>query len=514
MNNTNKPANLKDKRRYKYGSLSIGITIAFLALIIAVNLIFSGLSLSGDLTVDLTQEEFATVSDSSVELLSQLGKDLDVTIYFMSERDRFDDNVNKIKGINMMSLCRDLAENYANIFDGSGDKGKITVEYMELNSNPAFEKEYKDKTGMALNPSSIIVQGKTKEQCRILSMGSFYTLDENGVPSAFGGEYRLTNAMLACSRKEPVAVSFTWGHGENIPGGQINASSDAVALAAIFQGAGFDVETVDLHTQEISEKTKVLICLDPTQDFSEEEIVKLNKYTDDNNSFIVFVDSATPNLTNLRSFLSDYWGLDYNPGAAITDNANSKVGVYESIFVKASQIESDKQSSSPAYQINRVVADEDIKTIMPYSVELMLAKNHAQSAFNAEILATSYDTAANSSANGAKGEIPTILISNKHEYGENDVLEFAHVMLVGSTEFAKASCLATEEYANKYVLLAAARQLSAENIASDIKSVPFAPTELDITSGEASTLTWIICTVIPGIIIILGIVMFFRRRHL
>jgi hypothetical protein len=69
MNDNKKTASVKDGSRYKYGSLSVVFTVVFLALIIALNLVFSSLSLSGDLTVDLTQEDFTSVGEESTKIL-------------------------------------------------------------------------------------------------------------------------------------------------------------------------------------------------------------------------------------------------------------------------------------------------------------------------------------------------------------------------------------------------------------------------------------------------------------
>ena len=129
MKNGTANTNFKDRRRYKYGSLSAAFTIVFIALILVINLVFSSLSLSGDLTVDLTQEEFSTVSEKSIEILDGLGKDLDVTLYFMMSRDKFDRTEFKTQGINLLGIVRDLAENYATIYNGNGDRGTVRVEY-------------------------------------------------------------------------------------------------------------------------------------------------------------------------------------------------------------------------------------------------------------------------------------------------------------------------------------------------------------------------------------------------
>ncbi len=514
--NMNKPAGTKDKRRYKYGSLSVAFTLVFIALIIVLNLVFSSLSLSGDLTVDLTQEEFATIGEESVSLLSDLGKDLHTTIYFMASRDRFDAGDNQISGINMTALCRDLAENYADIFNGSGDKGVIRVEYKELDTDPEFERKYLEESGTALSETTVIIQGKY--HYRILSLTNFFTFDEKGNPTAFSGEYRLTGAIVRSSIEERQVVTLTYGHGEDINSdGTVSATSAIYGLVSVLDGAGFEVKTADLHRDEIDERTKILITYGPESDFDDIEIDKITKYVDDRNAFMAFVDSSTPALTNLQGFLNDYWGINYKPGYGIADSSNS-VQVYEAILADTPAVDSDMQNSSAAYQIHKTVTDMggSIATILPNSVELTVRDGITKDGFTVETVLSSFDTAfsSNNGVMGTEGQMPLMLVSTKQGFGENEVNEFSYVMLVGSTEFAKTSALSGDKYGNKRIVLAAARIFSSENYAPDIMPKDFVSTALTIDNGTARALTWIICTVIPGIIMILGFVMFFKRRHL
>ena len=56
MSKKNKDTAIRDNRRYKYGSLSVVFTLVFIAFVLVLNVFLSSLSLSGDLTVDLTKE--------------------------------------------------------------------------------------------------------------------------------------------------------------------------------------------------------------------------------------------------------------------------------------------------------------------------------------------------------------------------------------------------------------------------------------------------------------------------
>ncbi len=506
----------KDGRRYKYGSISAAFTLVFIALILVINLVFSSLSLSGDLTVDLTSEDFTSVSESSTKLLDELGKDLDITIYFMAARDTFDLEANAYNGINLTSVIRDLAENYAKIYDGSGERGTVRVEYKELDKDPEFEKKYLEESTTQLTSQSVIVQGT--HHFRVLNLKAFYTQNEEGDYYSFNGEYRFTTAMLQSSIAEKQVVTLTYGHGEPVnPDGTLAVDSDLAGLAVLLNEAGFEVKLTDLSAEELDERTEILICYDPVTDFTYDEADKVTKYLAKHNSFIAFVDSATPKLPNLQSLLNDNWGINYKPFYRVTDETHS-LGKYDVINAKYPSLSSDEAAGSAAYLIRKTVFDVEgtINTALPESVELYVKDGITQDGFVTETVLSTYETAVskNETEIGTEGEMPLMLLSTKQSYGENNVAEYSYVMLVGSTEFASTANLMSDSYGNKRVILAAARAFSANRVAPDIEDKPFASTALDIETGTARTLTWLICTILPGAIFIMGIVVFIRRRHL
>lgn len=514
--NNKKTASGRDNRRYKYGSLSAVFTLVFIALVLVINLVFSSLSLSGELTVDLTQEDFTSIGEESERLLTELGKDLDVTITFMSARDMFDLKENNYNGINLTGIVRDLAENYQRTFDGSGDKGTITVQYKELDTDPEFEKKYLEESATKLTATSVIVQGKY--HYRVLNLSAFFSLDEEGKYYAFNGEYRLTTAMLQSSLSEAQVVTLTYGNGEPIgEDGIISLDSSVAGIASVLSEAGFEIKTANLESESIDPRTEILITYDPITDLTIHETDKITKYLSERNAYMVFVDSATPKMNNLQSMLSDYWGIDYKPFYRITDETHA-LGSASTINAKYPAITTDDESASAAYQIRKSVSDMGgtIATAMPESVELIVRDGLTQDKFFVEKVLTTYDTAKSSTESeaGTEGEMPLMLLSTKSGYGENNATEFSYVALVGSTEFADTENLIASTYGNKRILLSSARVFSANRIVPDIDPRPFGSAAVDIETGTAKLLTRLICTVVPGAIIIMGIVVFFRRRHL
>ena len=521
MNEMNKNTAVKDNRRYKYGSLSIAFTVVFIAFVLILNLFLSSLSLKGDLTVDLTQEEFTAISDETITLLSALGKDLDITITFMWPRDRFDQEIsgNTANGINLLTIIRDLTENYAKTFDGSGELGTVRVQYKELDTDPEFEKKVLEETTTQLKSSSVIVAGK--HHYRVLDFTSFLTMNENGELHSFNGEYRLTSAILQSSITDPQVVTFTYGNGEGdiTENGEITVNDSAYGLKTILENAGFIIKTANLDSEELDPNTEILITYDPEVDFSEVEIKKLNSYLDARNSFIMFVDAATPELKNIQSILSDNWGINYRPNYRVSDKTHSLGGKTGIINAKYATIASDSRNNSAAYQIFKTAGDVDgvITTAMPESVELVKGENHKSAIV--ETILTTYNTAIsdnNGEAGTSETEIPLMMLSTYGDYSKenNDVYEYSYVMLVGSTDFASTAALNVGAYGNKRMMLSAARVFGANRVAPDIESRQFISSALTIETGTARTLTWLICTILPGAVLIMGIVMFFKRRHL
>ncbi len=513
MNNTKNTAPIRDKRRYKYGSISVAFTVVFIALVIAINLVVSGFSLSGDLTVDLTTEEFLTIGDTTKQLLDNLGDDLNVTITFMSPRDRFDSNVSG-EGTNQKNyavLVRDLAEAYENLYEG-----KIKVEYLELNENPAFENRVFEETTTKLTSSSVIVDGVY--HTRILDLVAFFSQTEGATGyTAFNGENRFTTAILQSSIEKPQVVTFTYNNGESVgENGSLPSDCKAAGLASVLTDAGFEIKTADLDKENIDERTQILITFGPKEDFSETEVDKITKYLATHKSFIAFVDATTKELKNFQDLLSDYWGINYNANSRVIDTTHA-VDSEENVVVKAPVTNSETTTTGDV--IRRTVKNVEggnVSVVMPNSVELFVRDGMTRDNFVVETIFTTNDT-----ATAIKGEekvegqeIPLMLLSSSFTYGENNVKQYSNVMLVGSTEFADTVNLIFGSNGNKRVVLAAARNFGYEGVAPDIDSKPFGNVALDIELGTAKTLTWVICTVAPAIVLIMGIFVFFKRRHL
>ncbi len=500
------------KNRIKRGSLSVAYTVVFIILIIAINLIVSSVAGSINLTIDLTAEEFISIGNVSRNVLGALQEsgDLEATIYLCSDRDSYENTSSIVNGLRLPVLVRDLCEQYAYEFDG------INVKYVNLDLEPKWALEYGEKTNTTLNMNNIIVEGKY--HARVLALDAFYKVDsETKTYVGFNGELRLTTALLQSCISEPQVVSFTTGHGETT---QVVDGTYANSLSYILSGAGFSVQNVDLNKEEISKDTKILIVDDPQYDFTDGEIEKLMDYTATYNSVIVLVDDSTPALPNLQDYLQEEWGINYKPFSQITEE---KSGAYwKEPWNLSAQYNTDIEDpdSSAAYQLFKNIQNASIS--MPHSVELIATKSGTKDEFSVEtVLQTTGEATSTTAGTATEGKFPLMLLSANADYVDiddenstNQVLKYQYVMLIGSTDFGATGCIDSASYGNGALLLAAARTMGVERYSLDIDYKKINDVALALESGTASRLGIVICVVLPAIILVLGLVVFFRRRHL
>ena len=506
-------------KKLKYGSLSIVLTVVFVALIIGVNLIVSALGGSVNLSVDLTDEQFYSISpDTDTALRAGLGDLYDsfkVTIKFLTARDIIEGE--GASGNYTRYYVQQLAEEYARQYPEN-----ITVEYIDITKNPAAVDKYLTETQTSVNANYVIIEGDY--HYRILNFAAFYLLsEEDGSVYAFQGEVKLTAAILQSSIDTPQAVAFTAGHGE----------TTSNKLMEIFDEALFEIQVVDLSKNtdtresesaseepagddagdteevsevrgEISDETRILVISNPLTDFqgfdpetpdAVTEIDKLNEYMQSYRSLIVLVNASTPALPNLQEYLWEYWGLDYKPFHKIEDSKSCLPGNTASVIAETA----GTSESGNAYMLHETVRNSGsgIRTVFRNSVELVVDTSKTDKTVEVAFQ-TSADATSTYEGTSETGSFPA---------------QFKYVMLIGSTDFASDSFLNTG-YGNSKVMSSAARMMATERNIPDIDYKPFADTALVLTEEQAENLTIFITVAAPVAVMIVGLVVYLKRRHL
>ena len=487
-------------KKFKYGSLSVVITVVFIALIIGVNLIVSSLDASFNLRVDLTETELYSISpETDVALRAGLGDNYEtfkVTIKFLDERDVIESSQTAL-------YVQQLAEEYARQYPNN-----ISVEYIDITKNPSAVEKYLNETQTSVNRNYVIIEGAY--HYRILHLAAFYiTSEDTGALYAFQGESRFTAAILQSSIETPQIVAFTTQHGE----------STSQSMMLMFDEAGFEVRTIDLASEEIPEDVRILVISNPTNDFQgfdgenpnvRTEMVKINEYMQ-SRSLIVLVNKDTPALPNLQEYLWEYWGLDYKPQHLISDEKSSLTGTdYYSVIA---EYVGTSETAPNAYQLHQTVSQTTgVRTVFRNATELVVDTSKSDKSVEVA-LQTSPEATSEYGGETSTGSFPLLALSTEMNYADDNSAQYRYVMLVASTDFANDSFL-TSGYGNRRILSSAARMMSTQRNIPEIDYKTFEDEPLTLDQETAKNLTIFITVFAPLIIIIVGLVVYLRRRHL
>ena len=407
---------------------------------------------------------------------------------------------------------RDLAEEYARKYPNN-----VKVEYIDINKEPELANKYLTESQTSLSYNNVIIQGKY--HYRIRTFNGFYTADtETGKVFAFSGEKNMTASILQASLAEAPVVSFTTGHGESWSQG----------FEEIFTATEFEVKKVDLATEDIDPRTKILVIYNPVSDFigytgsastGKNEIDKLSEYMADKenfNSLMVFVNSSTESLTNLREYLWETWGLDYMPNYKLADEKNSIANGTDFYSIIGNY--NTANTNSAAYSIHKTASERGIRTVIRNAVPLKIDTSGRASG-TPDIAVSTYDTAYALISDGkggvdrVDGSYPVVALSTYRTYGDNNAQKYKFVMLVGSTDFG-SDAYVTNTYGNRSIIYSATRNMATDRVIPDIDIKRFEETALTLTTEQAEKLTWFVTLTFPLIIICIGFAVFVRRRHL
>lgn len=314
----------RSNRKLRYGSASLAITAAVIAVVVLLNVLFTALCSDKLWLIDLTSPGMYTLSDDGKRLLNltmdsanenrakrgEEGK-AEVEIIFCADPDMLVAN-DDMRYIYYTALCMEKE---------CPDFVKVST--TNVWTNPSSVDDYRANSYSSIYQNNIIVTSGT--EFRVLSTKIFYDAGKTYLdPTLFSGERMLMRSIIAVTRVESPVCCLTTGHGEVLEteAGRAEYSE----FINVLENAGYEVRLIDLTTQEIPEECRLIVCFDPKSDFvagyatgGVSEIQKLDKFLQDANSFMVFTNADTPELYNLEEFLEE-WGIAYNRYETVDEN--------------------------------------------------------------------------------------------------------------------------------------------------------------------------------------------------
>ena len=283
----------ENKRHLRHGSYSSAMTVIVIAVIVVINLIAAQLP-SDVRQIDVSTQKLYSVTDETKEILENL--DEDVTLYYIARNGSEDDTIEK------------LLDHYEDL------SSHITVEQKDPDLYPKFTSQYTSEE--VASDSVIVVCG---EKSKVVSGDDMWetSIDYYSYSystTGFDGEGQITSAISYVTSDHNEKIYWITGHGESQISDLTSNFSDAIEKSNV------DVEELSLMTEEIPKDASCIVIMAPTVDYSSEEANKVIGYLENGGNVLMFTNYTGTDMPNLDSILENY-GVTRSSGIVVESDS-------------------------------------------------------------------------------------------------------------------------------------------------------------------------------------------------
>lgn len=468
-----------NKKYLRNGSYSTLLIVIFVAIVVVINMIVGKLP-SKYTQIDISDQQLYSIGDETKKVLNNLDKD--VTIYQIAQSGSEDETISN------------LLQKYA-------DESKhVKVELKDPVVSPKFVSEY---TSDQVSSNSLIVA--CGDRNKVVNYNDMYesTMDYNTYSyqtTGFDGEGQITSA-IAYVTTENLPVLYTLeGHGEK----ELDST-----IKEDIEKANMEVKTLNLISEgSVPDDAACLLIDSPSSDISEDEKTALLDYLENGGKAMVFSDYTESTLTNFAAVLENY-GVKAADGIVFEgDNQHYGMQMPYYLLPTVNSTDASSETASSGYYI-----------IMPYAQGIQKLDDVRDTVTVEDILTTS-DSAYSK----------TNLQSETLEKEDGDVEGPFALGVSIKEDVGDGKKTQIIYYSSSYIMDSQMNQLVSggneklvtESLNSMVSTEETTTVSIPSKSLEVSYLTisdydasfWKICTIglIPGIFLVAGFVIWFKRR--
>lgn len=539
------------KKKMKYGSVAVAITLIVTAIVILLNVVV-GLLVERypNAKLDLTTSNLYEVSDETIDYIKNLEDPVEIAV--SSEESTLEKD-------SYLKMVTEMLKKYQSY------SSEVEITYFDTTKNPDILSKYQSKYSGTISSDNVIVC--SGDRVRVFPLSDFFEMDQNKLQyyyygqatlaeciTAFKGEQSLTNAIMNVTDANPQRVGFIGTSNGNSIYNPTNGNVYAAqVLSTLLDDNGYDVTQLDMVTDEISaEDYDLLVLPAPVNDLTVDAIEKLETFLHNDGNLgkrlLYIADFTQGNTPNLDAFLKD-WNIVVDTSYVIDDNAATQqavtllvAGNQRMYTPMVTQVSSDYSSGLANTSLpivapisrpiltrdannGRVVTNLLTTADTSYCVPLNLDGNaeKAESAWDAangveqateasteeateETTTTSFDV-----ANAERSSYSVMAFSQNQVSQDNALLE-SDVMVIGSMGYFDVYVAQDTSYNNAEYFISALNTICGKSDNIVIASKNMNLTSMDVTASQMKMVTTVVILVIPAIMVVIGIVIWARRK--
>ena len=478
----NKIGKLLNKRTLKYGTNAAIITAAVIVLAIMLNLIIGML----DLRLDLTPNKLFSLSETTVDILNELDKDVEII-------GLFDDG--SVPSDRVYKQVTDLLSLY--------DKyPRVTVRYVDPDRNPGIINQLDPDGSLDLGKTDFVVRSTVNGVEKKKKLEDYDLFEVKFSQYSFSqytnAEQGFTGAIKYVTSEYTPVVYFTEGHDE------YDVNYYYAKLKSYLERNNFLVKTINLMTvDKMPDDAELVIIASPKKDFSYAERDVLDNYFYNGGKAI---------------FMFDY--LENDPSF---DQLNDLLGKFN-LAINYDKVKETDESRHLAQDPYTLVVDVKSNSIVPRAFNTLLKNSRSltilknvKDYITTTSLITTSPTAVGEMVNKSRGEDLTgpldIAVAVEYKGGQKP----SKIIAMGNSTFVNDSAnqVYGAFYSTNFEFF-----LQAMNWMVERKDDIIVPTKsydmnrFNVTQRQANVMSWILVAVFPLLILGTGLRVYLRRRHL
>ncbi len=465
-------------KRFFAGSYSVFAAAIVIAIAVVLNLMAA--SLPSDKTqIDLTDQSLYTLSDQTRRVANSLTQD--VTLYLLAQSGGEDETVLR------------LLERYADL------SSHIRVETVDPNEKPTFLDNY-DLNIERLYANSVLVECGDKvrlvgyDEIYVSSYEMDYYTYNYTISTDFDGENALTNAIHYVSSEDIPRVYTLTGHGES----ELSSS-----VATLIERDNLETSTLSLlMIEDVPEDASAVVIHTPQSDLSAEEADMLIRYLDAGGRIVLLTDYMEAGEMENLLRVTQHMGMTAGTGLIVEGDRSRHVNRYP--YYLLPEVQSHAISDpliEGGYYVLLPLA-QPIQTVEDSEATVTALLETSDDAYSK---ASGYEMTSTEKEEGdAEGPFTVAAAS---ERGEGRMVWVASAGLLTESIDAMVSGANSDLFMNSLNWMCD----RAETISIRAKSLD--ESGLTLTQAQSSFWSIVLLGVIPGVVIVTGIVVVMRRKR-
>ena len=457
------------------------ITVLTICLVILMNLLFDNLSNRFGWKKDLTIDGRYAVSSEMREFLSDIKQD--VTIIVLKDESSLEEGDSYSVSVYQILKKSVLLNPH------------LKLRFVNLTDNPTFSSKYPD---LKLSDWDILVESADRTEVVPFQELFLFSEDRSSIIGS-QAEQKLATAIAQVTAVNKIKVMNLTGFSEDA----------SASLKELLKANQFEVEDVSLLTENLDDSAEAAILFAPERDPEPELLQKLALWLDHNGSqgrnLFVFLDPNRPNLSNLMAFLHQ-WGIGAETGFAFESNPTL---YYERFYYPIAQYANmDYAEGMNASDLTVMALCQPVSTLFDsangYKTDTLLqfTSSSGVAQLGAQQITDSDIT----------GDVRAMVMST-HSYYGSEVTE-SHVVLSGSAMAFSETLLNSTSFANAKYISGLFRKLckSSENTMAIVPK-NYSSQINNMTAVQANISVWVFMVIAPAMILMIGVIVWLRRRH-